>query len=383
MRRLETQAGVRAALIEQADEQEALARTAADEAERIAGAARDRLLGRDGARDDLERLRQEARQVAARARAVEQERSQVQVRQAEVATRASALAQRNADEFQVDLAELHRGWQRPGEEHWAGARERLAALDEELARLGPVNLAALDELEEAQAREAFLARGHDDLVAARDKLTEVIAGIDGTCRRLFEDTYRQVRANFQALFRKLFGGGSADLRLERWETVIEQAGPEEPPREVRREVDVLEAGLEIVAQPPGKNPKIITQLSGGEKALTAIALLFAVYQTRPSPFCILDEVDAPLDDANVDVYNSVVREFVRGHADGSTADGARKGSQFVVITHKKRTMQRADAIYGITQNERGVSTKISVGIADLDGQGELAATVRGAGPFAG
>jgi chromosome segregation protein len=139
----------------------------------------------------------------------------------------------------------------------------------------------------------------------------------------------------------------------------------------------LEAGLEIVAQPPGKNPKIITQLSGGEKALTAIALLFAVYQTKPSPFCILDEVDAPLDESNVDVYCNMLREFV-------------KDSQFIVITHKKRTMQRVDAIYGITQNEPGVSTKISVKfeelhkLGDLEGaEGELAPTVHGSGPFAG
>ena len=144
---------------------------------------------------------------------------------------------------------------------------------------------------------------------------------------------------------------------------------------------MLEAGLEIYAQPPGKNPKVITQLSGGEKALTAIALLFSVYQAKPSPFCILDEVDAPLDEANVDVYCNMVRDFTRG----KEVEGF-KGSQFIVITHKKRTMQRADAIYGITQNEPGVSTKISVKLGDLaDGNdsGELAPTTRGSGPYAG
>jgi chromosome segregation protein len=383
VRRLEQQAGVRAAVQEQMAENDAEAVAAAGEAEAIIAGARDRLRERDDARHALEELRQDGKATAAKLRHAEQEKSQLQVKQAEIEARQEALRERTLADFQADVAEVAGNWQRPDDREWSGARQRLAKLEKELADLGPVNLAALDELEEAQAREQFLAKGHDDLVSARDKLGEVIEGIDNTCRRLFDDTYRQVRTNFQTLFRKLFGGGSADLKLERWETVIEQKNPEEPPREVRREVDVLEAGLEIVAQPPGKNPKIITQLSGGEKALTAIALLFAVYQTRPSPFCILDEVDAPLDEANVDVYNSVVREFVRGHADGTTADGRHKGSQFIVITHKKRTMQRADAIYGITQNERGVSTKISVKMEDVDGHGELVTTVRGAGPFAG
>ncbi|MFM2091513.1 MAG: chromosome segregation protein [Planctomycetota bacterium] len=383
VRRLEQQAGVRAAVLEQLAENDAEAVRAAGEAETIIAGAKDRLRERDDARHALEELRQEAKAAAAKLRHAEQDKNALQIKQAEIEARQEALRERTLAEFQRDVAEVAQVWQRPDDREWSGAKARLGKLEKELADLGPVNLAALDELEEAQAREQFLAKGHDDLVAARDKLAEVIDGIDDTCRRLFDDTYRQVRANFQGLFRKLFGGGSADLKLERWETVIEQTNPEEPPREVRREVDVLEAGLEIVAQPPGKNPKIITQLSGGEKALTAIALLFAVYQTRPSPFCILDEVDAPLDDANVDVYNSVVREFVRGHADGSTADGSHKGSQFIVITHKKRTMQRADAIYGVTQNERGVSTKISVKIEDVETHGELVTTVRGAGPFAG
>ncbi|MEK7412824.1 MAG: hypothetical protein AAB263_05865, partial [Planctomycetota bacterium] len=167
----------------------------------------------------------------------------------------------------------------------------------------------------------------------------------------------------------------AYMRLERVETVtITEA--DGTTREVEREVDVLEAGLEIIASPPGKNPKVISQLSGGEKALTAIALVFAVYQAKPSPFCVLDEVDAPLDEANVDVWCNMVREFTQGGTQGD-------GSQFIVITHKKRTMQRADAIYGITQNEPGVSTKISVKLGELPDTGELVQTVRGAGPYSG
>ena len=239
-----------------------------------------------------------------------------------------------------------------------------------------MNLAAIDELKDVQSREEYLAKNHADLGTAAEKLAGIIEHINDVSRKLFEATYKQVRANFQALFRKLFGGGSADLKLERWEIEVIPDPEGGPPREVKKEVDVLEAGLEIVAQPPGKNPKIITQLSGGEKALTAIALLFAVYRTKPSPFCVLDEVDAPLDEANVDVYNSMLREFTQ-------AEAGRAGSQFIVITHKKRTMQRADAIYGVTQNERGVSTKISVKFEDVDHvESQLAPTARGAGPFA-
>ena len=210
---------------------------------------------------------------------------------------------------------------------------------------------------------------------AQNKLREIIEQINDISRKLFENTYREVRKNFQELFRKLFGGGKADLVLEKPEAWEETLPDGQVIKHKPQPLDILEAGLEIVAQPPGKNPKIITQLSGGEKALTAIALLFAVYQTKPSPFCILDEVDAPLDESNVDVYCNMLREFV-------------KDSQFIVITHKKRTMQRVDAIYGITQNEPGVSTKISVKFEDIgklgdtEGvEGELSATVQGAGPY--
>ncbi|NRA38877.1 MAG: AAA family ATPase, partial [Planctomycetes bacterium] len=132
--------------------------------------------------------------------------------------------------------------------------------------------------------------------------------------------------------------------------------------------DVLDAGIEIIAQPPGKQPRSITLLSGGEKALTAIALIFAVYQTKPSPFCILDEVDAPLDESNTDVFATMVKRFVGD-------------SQFIVITHNKRTMQYANAIYGITHAEPGVSTKISVQLEELDEKSELVETAQGKGPF--
>ena len=329
---------------------------------------------RDAIRNGVEDQRQEARVLNARAKATDKERQEAALLAHEAKIRIENLTTQILESHQIDLAEAFGNYERPGDLDLDALREQLHDTESELKSLGPVNLAAIDELEEVQARQDFLDKQFNDLTRAMETLGKTIEDLNRICGQMFEATYKQVRANFQLLFRKLFSGGRADLELEKKD---EQGNP----------VDPLEAGLEIVACPPGKNPKIITQLSGGEKALTAIALLFAVYQTKPSPFCILDEVDAPLDDANVDVYNAMIREFTKQKDDGG------RGSQFIVITHKKRTMQKADAVYGITQNEPGVSTKISVKFEDIEaglaalteagGAGELQPTVRGSGPFAG
>ncbi len=351
-------------------------------AEQLAGliAERDRL------RDGVEGQRQEARALQTKVRACEHEKGQVEVKLGEARVRLEGIAARILDDYQLVLAEAFANYQRPADLDLQELRQRLDATEQELASLGAVNLAAIDELEEVQARESFLDKQFTDLTNAAEKLGEIIENINDISRKLFKDTFETVAANFSDLFRKLFGGGRAYLRLEDPPPPTDQVGADgEPVKAKKQELDILEAGLEIYAQPPGKNPKVITQLSGGEKALTAIALLFAVYRTKPSPFCILDEVDAPLDESNVDIYCNMVREFTKGTA-------GQQGSQFIVITHKKRTMQRADAIYGITQNEPGVSTKISVKFEDVHQFGdterpaagqELAATTRGAGPFAG
>ena len=340
---------------------------------------------RDGMRDSVEGSRQEARALQVRLRGVEHEHSQIEVKLGEAKVRLEGISQRILDDYQLVLAEAFANYQRPADLDLHALRSRLDATDQELASLGSVNLAAIDELEEVQARETFLDKQFTDLSSAAEKLAEIIEQINDVSRKLFLETFDQVAANFSELFRKLFGGGRAYLRLEDPPTPADQVDANgEAVKQKKQEIDVLEAGLEIYAQPPGKNPKVITQLSGGEKALTAIALLFAVYRTKPSPFCILDEVDAPLDESNVDIYCNMVREFTKGLA-GNAA------SQFIVITHKKRTMQRADAIYGITQNEPGVSTKISVTFDDVHQFGdteqpaskELAETTRGSGPFAG
>jgi len=216
----------------------------------------------------------------------------------------------------------------------AAAQALVRQLEERLARLGPVNMCALEEQQELETHHAFLKTQSEDLNSARASLKDVIFRINRHSRGLFQQTFEAVKVHFNETFRKLFGGGKADLLLEENE-------------------DVLEAGIEIIARPPGKEPRNITLLSGGEKTMTMIALLFAVFRSRPAPFCILDEVDAPLDEANVERFNLMVREFL-------------DQSQFLVITHNKETMSFADVLYGITMPEPGVSKRIAIKFEELE-----------------
>jgi chromosome segregation protein len=212
------------------------------------------------------------------------------------------------------------------------AQEEIEDLKKKLARLGSVNLDALEELNVLQARAQTLQIQHDDLVAAEKTLQDIIARINVDSRRLFMETFDAVRGHFQELFRKLFGGGQADVILE-------------------EESDVLESGIEIIARPPGKELRSISLLSGGEKTLAAAALLLAIFRSKPSPFCILDEVDAALDEGNIGRFTAVLREFL-------------DRSQFIIITHSKRTMAFADVLYGVTMQESGVSRRMSIRFED-------------------
>ena len=206
-------------------------------------------------------------------------------------------------------------------------RERLKQGQEKLRSLGPVNLLAMQDYEERRQRLRFLDGQRKDLDEARLSLLEAIQKINVTASELFQKTFQQVNENFQKVFRTLFEGGEAALTLS----------GEDP----------LEAEIDILARPRGKKPQSLSLLSGGEKALTAIALLFAIYLVKPSPFCILDEVDAPLDDANIDRFVLLLREFSRN-------------TQFIVVTHNKKTMEVADCLYGVTMEEPGVSKLVSV-----------------------
>ncbi|EQD77731.1 Chromosome segregation protein SMC, partial [mine drainage metagenome] len=184
------------------------------------------------------------------------------------------------------------------------------------------------ELAELEKRQEFLSTQIADILDAKKQLEELIEKINEDSRQRFIDTFEAVRKEFHEIFRKLFGGGKADIILET---------PE----------DVLESGIDILARPPGKELQSISLLSGGEKALTAIALVLAVFKSKPSPFCVLDEVDAPLDEANTGRFAAIIQEFLTH-------------SQFIVITHNKRMMAVANLLYGITMQEQGVSKRVAV-----------------------
>jgi chromosome segregation protein len=191
-----------------------------------------------------------------------------------------------------------------------------------------VNLAAPEEHAQLEERYQFLQTQQADLLKAKDDLHQAIAKINATTREQFKATFEEVRKNFRMLFQTLFQGGEADVVLT-------------------DEHNLLESGIDIFAQPPGKKLQNITLLSGGEKALTAIAVLFAFFMVKPSPFCLLDEVDAPLDEANVGRFIRLVKEFSQK-------------TQFIIITHNKRTMELADVLYGVTMAQLGVSSLISM-----------------------
>jgi chromosome segregation protein len=206
--------------------------------------------------------------------------------------------------------------------------EEIAGIKKKIESLGSVNLAAQEEYDVLDQRYNFLLTQQHDLLKAKDDLHEVMKKINQSTIENFKKTFDIVRRNFQGLYVKLFGGGEADLILT-------------------DENNLLESGVDIYAQPAGKKLQNISLCSGGEKALTAVALLFAFFMVKPSPFCILDEVDAPLDDANVGRYNSMVKEFS-------------SKTQFLIVTHNKRTMEMVDVLYGVTMEEHGISKIISV-----------------------
>ena len=210
------------------------------------------------------------------------------------------------------------------------AEEQMHSLREKIDALGEVSLTAIDEAREVGERFAFLSSQKADLEEAIAKLRSAIARIDRASKERFRETFQLVNDRFQQVFPRLFRGGKAELQL-----VEDPANPSAEP------------GVEIVAQPPGKKLASVNLLSGGEKALTAVSLIFAIFLIKPTPFCLLDEVDAPLDEANVGRYNEMVREMSRS-------------SQFIVITHNKRTMEVADSLYGVTMEEPGISKIVSV-----------------------
>ncbi|MFH0939487.1 MAG: chromosome segregation protein SMC [Planctomycetota bacterium] len=290
---------------------------------------------KENARQAFETARGREREITTELEQARKELSSVHEREVTLRVRLEGKLEQVKSEFQIDaLAELSTRGVAP--EVALDAVETVRQLEDRLNCLGPVNMYALDEQEELEKRHSFLTVQFEDLQSARASLRDVIARINRRSRSLFQETFDAVKSHFNEMFRKLFGGGKADLMLEEGE-------------------DILEAGIEIIARPPGKEPRHISLLSGGEKTMTMIALLFAVFRSRPAPFCILDEVDAPLDESNVDRFNLIVREFL-------------DRSQFVIITHNKKTMSCADILYGITMPEPGVSKRIAVKFEEIEKQ---------------
>jgi chromosome segregation protein len=216
--------------------------------------------------------------------------------------------------------------------HLADIEKIIAEMTQRLDDMGPVNLDAVQEYDELEERHKFLEQQNTDLTNARRELLDVIAKINATTKKLFAETFAQVRVNFREMFAELFGGGRADLSL-------------------MDESDPLNCGIEISAKPPGKQLQTISLLSGGERTMTAVALLFSIYMVRPSPFCVLDELDAPLDESNINRFIRVLERFVQQ-------------SQFIIITHNKRTIAKADVIYGVTMEERGVSKLVGMKLTE-------------------
>lgn len=284
--------------------------------------------------EEVERLLAEKREAEQLMRTKQQEKAEVEqvigqlkVELGQLEVKQQDLIDRVHDELQIDLADAFKSYS--GQDvDWEGIKIEIAELRDKIERLGNVNVDAIDEQEGLEQRHKFLSDQVGDLNSSKAQLQQLINRLNKKSREKFGQTFEEIRGHFQQIFRKLFGGGKADVVLEDAE-------------------DILEAGIEIIARPPGKETRSISLLSGGEKSLTALSLLFAVFRTKPSPFCFLDEVDAALDETNNERFNLLLSEF-------------QKDTQFIIITHAKRTMSIADVLLGITMQTQGVSKKISV-----------------------
>ncbi len=237
------------------------------------------------------------------------------------------------DEYEITLSDAS-ALKQEGMTDLPAMKREIASLKEQIKRLGDVNVNAIEDYRNLMDRYTFLKGQHDDLVEAEKALEDIIEELDGAMRRQFTEKFAQIGREFDKVFKELFGGGKATLEL-------------------MEDQDILEAGIRIIAQPPGKKLQNMMQLSGGEKALSAISLLFAIQNLKPSPFCLLDEIEAALDDSNVGRFARYLHKLT-------------KNTQFIVITHRRGTMEQVDRLYGITMQEKGVSTLVSVSLIDKE-----------------
>ena len=288
-------------------------------------AATEHLKNARGAADAMSTELAELNKLSAEAR---NERAALEIRRTEAITKLRSVNENCAHELNLSLVELVENEEVPEDFELETARERSEDLREKLENFGAINMLALEELAEAEERLLFLTSQRQDIVDSIAAAEEALREIKERSRERFKEAFEAINANFIEFFQELFGGGRGEMTLLEAE-------------------DILEAGIEVVAQPPGKRLQNILLLSGGEKAMTAIALVMAIFRYRPSPFCLLDEVDAPLDDANVGRFVDKIAQMA-------------EKTQFIVITHNKRTMEAARALYGVTMQEAGVSKVVSV-----------------------
>ncbi|NOY52305.1 MAG: chromosome segregation protein SMC [Deltaproteobacteria bacterium] len=253
------------------------------------------------------------------------------VRRTEQSMKMEQLHAKIEERYQIDLEEIFSSYQEKELDRPVAA-ERLDELNRKIDQMGAVNIMAIEEFNELQERFDFLSEQETDLQESVNSLMAAIRKINRTSRQRFQEAFDAINEKFKTVFTTLFQGGQAELKLDAGE-------------------DVLDAGIDIIVQPPGKKLQQLSLLSGGEKALTAVALIFAGFLVKPSPFCLLDEVDAPMDDTNVNRYTEMIKEMS-------------EKTQFIVITHNKNTMEQADALYGITMQEPGVSKMVSVRFND-------------------
>ena len=256
------------------------------------------------------------------------ERAAIEIRQTEAVTQLKNINEKCSQELNISLLDLVENELIEADFDLEAARIKVDDRRQSLDSFGAINMLALEELGETEERLRFLTSQRQDIIDSIESAEEALREIKERSRSKFKQAFEAVNANFIEFFQELFGGGRGEM------TLLESD-------------DILEAGIEIAAQPPGKRLQNILLLSGGEKAMTAIALVLAIFKYRPSPFCLLDEVDAPLDDANVGRFVNKIAEMS-------------EKTQFIVITHNKRTMEAARALYGVTMQEAGVSKVVSV-----------------------
>ena len=321
----------RAWLAEERERTDVAAREVAVERDRTDAEARLASEHHDGVAAELRAVEQESRGAESELGRLVASAHEIDIRATECRVRREELGQEAWRVYGVDAPALLAHFN--PERELTTVRERVAELEERLVAIGPVNLVADDEYRELDERLTFLRTQHDDLTASIKDLEKALRGMTRTAQERFVQAFEEINGHFGRLFERLFEGGRAELRL----VEAEEGG------------DPLDTGVELMAQPRGKRLQAVTLLSGGERALTGLALLFAIFYFRPSPFCVLDEVDAPLDDANIYRFLRVLRELT-----GQT--------QFLVITHNRKTMEAADVLYGVTMEEPGLSTLVSVNL---------------------